>query len=238
MYGSTPRSPISGLYSYYVSRAKPLDGKRVRIRCEAVDEQIGKLLQGVAVSSDHLPAIKEIYQSQIREEVESDLDKTSEQMSQKLAKMQSQQTQLTRLFLEGVIGEDEYKQLRAEWQEKLRYQRMRLAEAKRDISKFIDDLDMALALLEHLPNLYERLAEDDKNQLLRILLNRIIVDNDGEIIEYELNAPFTYLTTLLKGPKQGTTGTFSRSVQHSPHPICKKRAISGRDGPSRYTLLG
>jgi hypothetical protein len=72
-----------------------------------------------------------------------------------------------------------------------------LVELERDASIHLDDLDAALTLMARIPDLYPRLDEKQRSTLLQILAKRIIVDADGEIIDYELNSPFVYLRSLV-----------------------------------------
>ena len=74
-----------------------------------------------------------------------------------------------------------------------------LAELDRDASIHLDDLDAALALLAKVSDLYPRLEEKQRSTLLQILVKRIIVNAAGEIIDYELNSPFVYLHSLVRG---------------------------------------
>ena len=103
-----------------------------------------------------------------------------------------------RLYITGKMGDATYNQLRAEWQEKLRRVELELAELDRDASIHLDDLDAALALLAKISDLYPRLEENQRSTLLQILVKRIIVDANGEIIDYGLNSPFVYLRSLVQ----------------------------------------
>jgi len=90
----------------------------------------------------------------------------------------------------------DYKQLRIEWQEMVRNIQVRIRELEFDAHKHIDDLEASLMLMTRLPGLYPRLDEKMKTKLLQILVKSIIINPEGEIINYELNSPFMYLYTL------------------------------------------
>jgi len=53
--------------------------------------------------------------------------------------------------------------------------------------------------MARLSELYHRFDEKSRSALLTILIERIIVDVDGELVDYELKSPFAYLHTLAKG---------------------------------------
>ena len=90
--------------------------------------------------------------------------------------------------------------MRAEWKDKLHSASEKLANLEREFSHYLDDLDMALILLTQMSTLFDRLDDKAKHKLLQIMVNRIIVDPDGRIVDYELNRPFGYLSKLANDP--------------------------------------
>lgn len=64
-----------------------------------------------------------------------------------------------------------------------------------DARKHLDDLNVALLLLQKLGALYQRLDKKQKNNLLQLIVKRIIINREGEIISHELHSPFSYLST-------------------------------------------
>ena len=81
--------------------------------------------------------------------------------------------------------------------------KIKIEEIKFDATQYLDDLDVAVTLMSHLPSLYERLDEKQRTNLLQIVTNKVIIDCDGEIISYELNPPFEYLSTLAASLNDG-----------------------------------
>ena len=51
--------------------------------------------------------------------------------------------------------------------------------------------------MTQLSRLFERLEEKAKHKLLQIMINRIKVDADGQILDPEFNQPFGYLSRLV-----------------------------------------
>jgi hypothetical protein len=110
-----------------------------------------------------------------------------------LAQLKEEETGLGRLLITGKITEDAYDKLRLEWQEKLRKSELSLAELERDSKVHLDDLDLAIGLLNALVDYYFWLEEKQKSTLLQSLFKRIVVNGQGQLIDYELNSPFVYL---------------------------------------------
>jgi len=100
------------------------------------------------------------------------------------------------LYITGKITEEAYGQLHAEWGEKLRINELNLAELEREARVHVSDLELALALMTKMADLYSRLDKKQKGTLLQILLKKIIVNGDGKIIDHKLNSPFVYLHSL------------------------------------------
>ncbi|MGW8179269.1 MAG: hypothetical protein ACWGQW_10990 [bacterium] len=59
---------------------------------------------------------------------------------------------------------------------------------------------MALILMTQMSTLFHRLDDKDKHKFSQMLLNRIMVDPDGQIVDYELKRPFDYLSKLANNP--------------------------------------
>jgi DNA invertase Pin-like site-specific DNA recombinase len=194
MFGSTP-SGRSQSYSYYITKAKP-KGTKLRIPCDVVDVQIHNWLQAIAVDPQLVPAIRELYQSQVNQMAHKDRDAKLANINRRISQLREEELRLGRLFISGKLGEEAYDRLRSEWQEKLRNAEIDLADMERDAARHLDDLDVALALLTCVSQLYGRLDEKERHTLLRILAKRIIISADGEIIDQQLQSPFAYLRSL------------------------------------------
>ena len=103
MFRSTP-SGRSQSYSYYITHTL-IDGQKLRIPIEVVDEQIPNWLNGVAVNPENIPGIRAIYQSQIRQFTYEDKAETLQQLHRKLASLKEEEARLGRLLISGKISE-------------------------------------------------------------------------------------------------------------------------------------
>ena len=73
---------------------------------------------------------------------------------------------------------------------------MSLAELEREAKVHVSDLELALALMTQLHDLYFRLDAKQRGTLLQILVKKIIINGEGEIVGHRLNSPFVYLRSL------------------------------------------
>jgi DNA invertase Pin-like site-specific DNA recombinase len=194
MFGSTPSGRYQS-YSYYITHTE-LDGQKLHIPTDTVDEQIPSWLGGITVDSECIPEIREIYQTQIRKFTQDDKVDMLQQLQHKLSSLKEEEARLGRLLISGKISEDAYDQLRFEWNEKSLNVQSKIEELKFDASRYLDDLEMALVLLVNMSVLYGRLNEQQKTLLLQIIADRIIINCQGEIISHDLHSPFAYLSAL------------------------------------------
>ncbi len=203
LHGSTPTGR-SLSYSYYNTHAKP-GGNGVYLPTKVVDDQMVDLLQGIEVKADLIPEIRKIYVQEVQQFTNQDRDKQVAELRHRLAQLKEEEARLGRLLITGKITEDAYDKLRLEWQEKLRHAELNLAELERDAKVHLDDLDLAIGLLNELVDYYFWLEEKQKSTLLQILFKKIVVSNHGQVIDYELNSPFVYLRSLADrfSPPQG-----------------------------------
>jgi hypothetical protein len=62
----------------------------------------------------------------------------------------------------------------------------------------LPNLDDALAWITKLAILYETQSIEDQKELLRLVIEQIVVDCDGNILDLKLRPPFAYIQKLLK----------------------------------------
>jgi hypothetical protein len=197
MYGSTPTGR-SQSYPYYITHDQ-LDGKRLHVACNVVDNQIPQWLRAISVDTELIPAIRSIYEAEVKKVSNNDLETKVSELTHQRSQLKDEEARLGRLYITGKMGEETYNQLRREWQEKLRHIELTLAELEREVAFHLDDLDAALTLMTRMADLYQRLDRKQQGILLQILAKRIIVDLDGKIIEHQLNSPFVYLHSVVQG---------------------------------------
>jgi site-specific DNA recombinase len=194
MYGSTPTGRNQS-YTYYLTHAKP-EGSAVRLQTNIVDKQIETWVGGVDVRNELIPEIRKVYRSQLKRVTQDDQEKSIKQLKHKFAELQEEEARLGRLVITGQISEDVYAQLRAEWNEKTINVQRKIDELEFDAARYLDDLEVALVLMTNISVLYGRLEKQQRTNLLQMFVKRIIINQDGDIIDSELHSPFAYLSSL------------------------------------------
>lgn len=194
LYGSTPSGRYK-TYSYYMTQTR-VNGTKLHIPCDEVDCQVTDWLDGVSVDHTLVPELRQVYRAQIAKVTDTDRTTKASELRRRMSQLKEAESKLVRLYLDGKVTEDIYDQMRLEWLEKVRHAEHALSNLERDTGRYLNDLDVAVVLLANLPPLYERLDEDKRVKLLQILVKRIIVNSQGEIIDHELHSPFFYLSQL------------------------------------------
>jgi DNA invertase Pin-like site-specific DNA recombinase len=195
LFGSTPSGELKS-YSYYITHRK-FDGRKFRIPTNVVDVRIPGWLSGISIDGENVAAIQETYNREIKAVTSDNREVSLDKLRRKFQILKEEETKLGRAYITGKIGEEAYDNLRVEWQEKILNLQWRIQEMEFDASKHLDDLDVALTLLQNIKKLSQRLDNKQKNNLLQFVAKRIIINRDGEIISYELHSPFSYLSSLV-----------------------------------------
>ena len=233
MYCTTPSGKRRS-YSYYNTRAR-VQGKKVHIPCGSIDKQISQLLNCIDVDREMLPRIREAYSNDVREKSREGLEANISERKRRISELRQEEAKLGRLFITDKISEETYNQLRLEWREKIQTAERLLEDIKRDTENYLDDLDAALVLLSCLSGLYERLEDSKKSLILQIIINRLTVNVEGEIIDCDLNSPFSYLRQLADNESaaksnQKCSTWFRLGAQHSRAPITRRSSASSTSG--------
>ena len=185
------------------------------IPCHIVDRQLPLLLRDIQVDPQHMPEIRRCYQEDIAERLGHNKPEQHAEVERLLQAVDEEEHRAARLFAMGKISDGVWEGLWAEWQD----HRARLQEALVSLSTqmetHIHNLDKALEIISQIGTLYAKLEEEDQQQLLRLLVERIIVDPDGKITKLILRSPFAYLTAVahqVPGENQKTSRQAARSI--------------------------
>lgn len=188
---SNTRRPGGGTAYYCVSNSN------INILCRKVDEKIKPLLHGIQVSPDLLPVIRKCYVDEISQKLGHHHESDQKQHIERALKaIDSEEERTLRLYAMGKVTEQVWDNLWAEWQDKRTNLRVSLEMIGHDEQTHIKNLDDALAWIGKLAILYETHSIEDQRELLRLIVEQIVVDNDGNILEFNLQPPFAYIQNI------------------------------------------
>jgi len=120
-----------------------------------------------------------------------------------LKAVDEEEARMARLFASGKITDAVWDNLWAEWQDNLwaewQDRRSKLRQSLETVQQeqefHINNLDTALGIIANIGVLYNSLERSDQKELLRQVVERVIVNAEGSV-ELELRTPFAYLKDL------------------------------------------
>jgi site-specific DNA recombinase len=185
---STPNSSRrNGGTAYY-----RIAGSSIRFLCQNIDSQIAVELKRIQVDPEHIPAIQAVYASDIAQKMGHLRPDERTELEAALKAIDDEEARSVRLFAAGKITEFIWDSLWREWQDRRNLLRSILDSLQERQQTHIENLDMALQVISNIGIVYNSLSRDDKRELLRQMVERVIVDSAGNA-KLELRTPFAYL---------------------------------------------
>jgi DNA invertase Pin-like site-specific DNA recombinase len=183
-------SRIGGGTSYYcIARSD------INFLCSSIDAQIPTALMNVQVDPEILPAIRAAYTNDIAEKMGHLKPDEREQLTAALKAVDDEEVRMMRLYAAGKVTESLWDSQWQEWQDRRASIRHSLDGLETQQQIHIENLDAALKIIAQVGIVYNRLDCSDQKELLRHMVERVIVDPAGNI-RLELRAPFAYLRDI------------------------------------------
>lgn len=188
LIGSTPNSSRpSGGTAYYC-----IASSNINFLCQAVEEQIMLELKHIQVDPELIPIIRTVYTNDIAEKMGHLRPDERSQLETALKAIDDEEARTVRLYASGKITEVVWDNLWHEWQDKRNQLRYTLDSLQERKQVHIKNLDSALEIISHVGIVYNELSRDDKRELLRQMIERVLIDSTGTV-RLELRTPFSYL---------------------------------------------
>lgn len=130
-----------------------------------------------------------------------------DERAQQLAALKSiddEEVRLMRLYAAGKVTDRLWDMQWQEWQDRRSRIRMSLEGLEGQQQVYIENLDAALEIIAQVGIVYNRLERSDQKDLLRYMVERVIVDPAGKI-RLELCAPFAYLQDITERVRRGAS---------------------------------
>ncbi len=203
----------------------------INIRCEVVDSQVADLMNQIQVDPGQIPVIREAYTQEVAEKLGHLRPNEQQALEAALKGIDDEEARAARLYAAGKITDPVWDTLWGEWQDKRRTIQESLASLNRQHEAHIADLDAALTIIAKVGILYNNLEQCSQRDVLREMVDRIVVDRAGNVVRMELLAPFAYLKRLTDRIKretrsEGTQGN-KNSGTSAADPECSDCTASG-----------
>lgn len=183
-------SRSNGGTSYY-----RIAGRKVRFLCRDIDSQIPDQLLHIQVDPELVPIIRNVYTSDIAKKMGHLRPDERQEFQAALKAVDEEEARAVRLFAAGKITESIWDSLWREWQDKRNQIRNALESLQARRQTHIANLDSALEIISHVGIVYNSLSRDDRRELLRQMVERVVVDPQGNV-SLKLRTPFAYLQDI------------------------------------------
>jgi hypothetical protein len=152
-------------------------------------------LKRIQVDPELIPTIRAVYTNDIAEKMGHLRPDERSQLEAALKAVDEEEARTVRLYASGKITEAIWDSLWREWQDRRNQLRHTLDSLQERKQTHIENLDSALEIISHVGIVYNELSRDDKRELLRQMIERVIVDSVGNV-RLELRTPFSYLQDI------------------------------------------
>jgi DNA invertase Pin-like site-specific DNA recombinase len=184
---SNTRRPGGGTAYYCVPSSN------INILCSIVDQQIPVEMTRIQIDPDLIPIIRESYTDELARKLGHLRPSEQNELQTALKAVDDEEARMARLFAGGKITERVWDNLWAEWQDRRRTIQMNLEALQQKREHHIANLDAALTVIAKVGILYNKLERSDQKDLLRQMIERVVVNPEGMITRLELMPPFSYL---------------------------------------------
>jgi hypothetical protein len=178
--------------------------QRKSVTIDVIEDDFARLIKLLTINPDALPGMIELaVQAADGSSIED--DDFEEQKAIAIAKAHRRIENARFLFLEGDISQDEYLRRKEHNERQIAHWQARTTETE----KAAIELAMCMEALENLANLWDTAADEDRQQMARMLFEYVVYDLDRQqIVDFRLKPwadRYLVLRAALYGDDGGTT---------------------------------
>ncbi len=169
--------------------------------CAVIDAAVEREICRIQVDPDLVPLIRASYTKDLQECMGHARPDRRTQFQLALKQVDDEEARTVRLYAAGRISDEIWEGMWTEWQDRRQTIQRTLETMQQEQQVHVDNLDLALEIIAKIGTLYNGLQRSDQKELLRQVVERVIVDDDGQV-NLELRTPFGYLNTLVDDIKR------------------------------------
>ena len=209
-------------------------GKEMRILYTelGVSNQIPRELRKIQVDPDLIPEIRAVYTQDVAEKMGHLSPDEKQQLEKALQAIDEEEARMARLYAIGKISEFVWDGLWREWQDRRNQIRIAIESLQAKHEVHITNLDAALRIIAQAGIVYNTLERSDQKELLRHMVERVIIDPEGTI-RLELRTPFAYLRDI----SDKVRGNGGSSVLRTKAKADSNQAIGSGSGQHSDSVL-
>ena len=224
---SNPGRSGGGTSHYRVARTD------INLLCSDIDQQVDDYLMQIQVDPELIPLVRACYTAEIAEKLGHNRLNERARIEAALKATDAEEARAVRLFASGKITDAIWDSLWAEWQDRRRTLRHSLESAARQTEHHIAHLDDALHIISKIGVLFRKLDASSQKELLREIVERVVVDPSGKVLRVELLPPFSYLHGLsdrISNADDGGDGDGKAKTSVKAGSCSTKLSVGGPEG--------
>lgn len=167
----------------------------VSFLCHDLEERVATEIAKIQVTPELIPVVQAAYERDLNVTLRGQGVSDREQLRKALKSIDEEEARSLRLFAAGKITERVWEGLWAEWQDRRNTLHRAIETMTMEREQHVDNLETALQIIAQIGTLYNRLSRSDKRELLRLVVQRVVVDDFGKV-SLKLESPFEYLRDL------------------------------------------
>jgi hypothetical protein len=156
-----------------------MTSSEVRFACGDVDAQIAEYLSCIQVDPERMPAIRKAYKQDIQQFI-GQSGQEARLLQRSLEQTKDRELNIWRAYTRHGMHNDVYVKLAQEVQAERESIENALQSVKHESSSHIENLDRALDILGHIGVQYPKLDLETQRELLRQLVNKVVIDMQGK----------------------------------------------------------
>lgn len=166
--------------------------------CSVIDAAVEREIRLIQVEPALIPLIRDSYTKDLQTYMGLSRPDRCSQLQLALKQVDEEESRAARLYAAGKISDEIWDGMWTEWQDRRKTIQRTLETMKHEQQVHVNNLDLALEIIAKIGTLYNQLERSHQKELLRQVVERVIVDDDGQV-SLELRTPFGYLNTLVDG---------------------------------------
>ena len=178
-----------------------------------------------------LTIIRDVYTKELAEKLGHLRLNEEELLTSTLKALDEEEARVARLYAAGKITDAVWDILWEEWQDKPHTIQQSLQAVNRQQEAHIENLDVALTIIAKIGTLYNNLERSSQRELLREMVEKVIVDRDGKVLRIDLLPPFAYLQRVIDKVKGEWSSEGSQKTKNGKN-------VVGEQNCSDCTALG
>ncbi len=170
-----------------------IPSSRTNLPCAVVEDSLAAEIARIQVDPALVPQIRDHYTRDLEERLGYSRPEERRKLEAALEDIKQEESRAARLYAAGRISDDIWEELWQDWCDRRTKLITSLDSLERTKETHISNLDAALDIISKMGVRYGQLDAPQQRQLLQEVVERVIVNADGEVIDLELLPPFGYL---------------------------------------------